>query len=865
MQPAAQILDRPTFAPPQPDTGPDVAFEDRLKKEVGGYYDLTKTSRSRRYYIQLIADCFARGLHWISYDKRSAVITEWSQEDMDACRYVPVPLLQDAVTDIAAQYATSNGKPVASSPAKDTKTKAVLRAVQDYAEFLDYDFFQADPDQRQTEAMLIPLRGVYNYLEYDFSQGEEYELPQYEPQQQLMCVDCGYPVPEETPEGTEHQEMATALSGQPEAPPPAMCLECGSTNVEPRTVGIVNKGNVKARQGKVVRHVVDSFQVEIFDRRRDIEQSPYLFYDDIMFTCEAKKEVPWVKIDGKASLGNWHEGFVGLHYLHQLQTLVANTGKVDQSRPDYTTGYGGAYLQELLCWRRRIFLDTVVYADWVATRDTELPGPEGKRQTVPKGTPWIQVFPDGLVIWQINNGPYCKYENRDKNKVWSGCKYRPATAGLFGPGVSSLVSQNRLYDELTSFQVQATLMNALGINLVDERVTQFANIPGQYYQVPVDARAFGESLQSLVEHIDTGGPSSGGEMLRQSVRDNFADLSQARDTNNGAVTERGMKTATGVRYRESVADTKIAPPLELYANHRCKVVAQAIELERENNIKPRLYTKFNTTIMQWFEPMEIPEGLKVAPAIDSWQPKTMETKRGDFAGGVGLGIGTGSLAPDIEEQGRRIFGLDAGYDDYEEWAVIGEKRVDRMIEVLPLVMQELQQMQMAGGLGQPPEGFEGEEEQEQPGQPQQMAEQGPDAEVEPELDLAGAAVARVIDLAQAAPFPMDAHPHFVRYYVTEHYVTDKWDAYPPILQQAILMVWMGHNAEVQMQMAEQAALEAGPQENEDETAAREEDGKKKDHSRAVDLQNRKHRQAKELEGVKAKNRPKSAAKAKARR
>ena len=315
--------------PPRPD--PDTeGLEAKLTKLVQRYDRMTKTSRRRRHYIWTMLDLFAKGLHFIHYDANKVSFEEWDAETVAKCMYTPVPLVEQAVETIAAQYLTSKPHIVPSAPAEDRKTKAVVRDLQTVADALFSKFYVADPEERQREAKLMPVRNiVWNFLEYDKTKGTEYEIPQLAPSPQFFCADCGSPV-------------------DPQQTQMPVCPKCQSQNIE-TVMGAVNQGNVKARQGEIVRHTPDPFQVEVYDRRgKQPEGSPYLIYDEILFKTEAKALYPYVNITGRANLGNWSDGYCGLHYMWQIETLVTNTGRLDQSRPDYTMGYGGSYLDESL-------------------------------------------------------------------------------------------------------------------------------------------------------------------------------------------------------------------------------------------------------------------------------------------------------------------------------------------------------------------------------------------------------------------------------------------------------------------------------------------------------------------------------------
>src|SRR6185369_5059549 len=286
--------------------------------------------------------------------------------------------------------------------------------------------------------------------------------------------------------------------------------QCGSANIQQMTLGVQNAGMINARQGAVVRHVVDSFQVEIDDRRRGIEASKHLIYDEILYKSEAKKYYPWLKeIKGCATLGTYGQGYLGLHYLSQLQTLIANTGRLDQAQQDsdpryqsVSASYYGSTLDDMMCWRRRAWLDVETYADERLDKPTQFPG---TNKIWPAGTWTRDVFPEGRVIHIINGDLVVQLENQNKNDVWSRCSYRVPSAGLHGVGINSLVALVRGNDEAHSIGMQALLMAALGIVLIDERVQNFQNVPGRAVTIPIDANPLGKPASSFGTRLDMGG------------------------------------------------------------------------------------------------------------------------------------------------------------------------------------------------------------------------------------------------------------------------------------------------------------------------------------------------------------------------
>lgn len=771
-----------------PGIPPDVreqVFEARLLREVQTRWDLTKTSRPRRYYLHLVAALFAKAIHYVSWNHRTGMVEEWSQEKIAKCMYTPVPLLEYAVETIAAQYTNSNPRIVPMPADKnDPKTKAVVRVLTDFADYLDFEFYRADPYQRQTEAKMIPLRGAYNFLEWDKKGGAKLQLPQYEGEQGLLCTDCGYEVPQ--------GEQA--------------CPHCGSTNIQPAMTGMTNAGPADTYAGCVRRHLVDPFQVEIYDRNRGIEESPYLIYDDIEFKTRILRRYPWLKaITGNAPLGNSNEGFLGIHYLLQLQTAVSNTGRLDQSQPDYlgmgafTSSYAGSFLNESLCWRRRAWLDPEEYADWTTgDRPTQFPG---DNRVIPPNTPVAPMFPDGLLLHIINGNQVVKLENQSKNAVWVYIAYRPSAEGLVGAGVNPLVSLNRGYDEANSFEMQALLMAALGIVIADERVKNIRNIPGSVATIPISARLPNESIMSLVGRLDMGGAQaiSAAEPLKQGYRANFADLSMTASPNASNLDREGMGTATGVRYQSGAVNTLTGPPMELYSGAKAQVIEKAIALTRVHGIRPFMFGKYGETATRWLDPIVIPEKLRFGAAEDSWRPRTIETEREEVGAAIQLGIGLAEFTnPAVEDKAMRVFGLDSDTDDYEDWVVRGEKRLDALKAALPLAMQEAQQM-AAQLASLPPE---------EQAQWQEAQEQG----LIPTPEQAVAK--RLIELAGVTPRPldMDGHIHYVRFW-KEIYNTDEFDSFPPPLQDAIEELYIMSQDGIGQAMAvatDQATTAQGP-------------------------------------------------------
>lgn len=877
-----------TDIPPKQREDESDGFEAKVLKTVREYYDLGKESRARRYYLWMVADLFAKGIPYFDYDPFKGTVEEWSAEKISKCMYAHTPLLQYAVEVIASQYTTSNGRPIPMPvDSSDPKVKAVVRSLQEFADHLDWEFYRSDPHQRQTEAKLIPLRGVYNFLEYDKKAGRKLQVPQYEGQSQGVCVDCGYEVDNGDTLYASGREASTNLTGNigqgiqrndemaqgRTGTGGTACPHCGSPNIQQMTLGLSNQGMLNGRTGALKRHIIDSFQVDILDRGRGIPDSKHLICDEIMFKTEAKQCYRWLKdITGAATLGSYESGFLGLHYLSQLQILIGNTGKLDQYNPSYadqlgpgmmTASYYGSFLNKLLCWRRRAWLDYEVYADWDIEKPITLPGTS---QQIPAGGKWGEVFPDGMCLHILNGDTIVKFENQNKNKVWSYVGYRVPSAGLHGTGVHSLVPLNRGYDEANSFGMQALLMAALGIIIADERVPRAENIPGRTIRIPQDARMPNEPIASLVARLDMGGGAAiqAAEPIKESFRGAIGDQTMAQNPYGYGNRPQGVggETATAARYNAGATGTLVSPPMELYAAHRAKVVEQGIDLLRANAVHPIAFGKFGETVAKWFDPMRIPEDIKFGVAEDSWRPRTLETEREDVVGAISLGVGSGTIQNQaLEEKALQVFGLDDDIDDTQDWEVLAEKRLDALKEAVEMVGPPDEEMVVG------------------------IAEQAVMTGANPEEMLMDAQAMQLIQAAGAMPLPIDRPDIFKRFY-EDAYLDEEVDKYPPVYKRAIITLWTLHQdagaitaaqdtrrmvetqrpaqepqqeQSMQQQAMQERMNQAGQVEQqnaaqEQEMAGRvlDEGSKEADHARAIEMQDRKFEQQKKLEQVKAK-------------
>lgn len=891
-QPAQQF--EAVKTPPKPTTPVD-SLEGQLNKLLDKFWSIGRPARARRQFIQAQAELFSKGIHFFSYKASTGQYREWDKEDQDM--YCPVPLVQFAVESIAAEYGKVKPKVIPHTEYENEKVKAVAAELENVADSLFSKFYLSNPELRQRESKFAPLRDmVYVFLEHDKSKGQKYQIPDYQGQEKQVCLDCGgqdgvsngvsvggnpgvfgghrQVQAGQTGTGTGEFNTAPQISqtGAVDSPVDAgmgmgtvqpmdgLCPACGSANVQ-FVMQAVNAGMIEARQGEVVRHVVDPFLVDEFSRGFGIEDTPYLRYDEALFVTEAEELYPYVTIKGQANLGSTETGFNGLHTLRQLETLVSNTGKLDQGKPDYILGLGSIYLEEFRCKRSRVWLRPHTYrkvAIPASSPGYELPGTD---DVIPGGAKLIDMFPDGLCVHLIND-QIVKLERSCMDKCWSSYRYSVPTSGRYGAGVAALVSLNKAYDELNSIETQWSLMASLGITLVDERIKNFKNKPGTKYPVADRGLMGDEPLANFIAHVSTPGPGPEVAGLRQSYRELISDLSRTQNPDVSGLTPDGMRTATGVRYRNSVMNTMSAPMLELFAANTAKVITQAIQMERENGQRPRFYSDFGKTTGTWLDPLDIPEDICFIVEEDSHQPRTMQDHRDDAMAFVGAGGGQGTLAPEIEENLARVFRQPRGENDYDQWAIKAQKRLDALKQVAETMgdVPPAAEDEMAP----PDEVMEGEQSQMLPPSPVDM----------------------LISYAQATPQPLDNNAMFGRFWV-ETYLSDEFDDFPPLLQSAIVQLYQMHevadaqkmgrtqtlqtlaaapSAQIQQGIAQSGQPDQAEGENakaqnqavlkDQETDAKREDAKES-RKHDVKMETLKHKHQLAIEKVKAKSKPKA--------
>lgn len=740
-------------------------IEAKLTQLVDKLDRLTKHSRRERYRIWVQVELFSKAVHYFSYDTKygSTEIEVWDDEDQDL--YSTVPLTHFVVEMLSAEYAKSKPRVVPHNENEARKQQLMQEDLLYLAECLQHEYWIDNPEMRQLESKLVITRGaVFCQLEWDKSKGKKVQQPNIQMQ------------------GDDARSI----------------------------------GQQEMRTGKPLRHIRDPFQVEIF--ADTIEESPALDFQEIAFRAKIKKLYPHINIEDYQPESGREEGFSGIYFKKELERIVGNMGQLDASKGGYgSLSRTSRFFDELTCLHRQVWLDRWIYEDLevMNANGTKLPGEE---TVLPQGTKLGDVYDEGIRLCMVN-GKVVKLYNEAKNDVWDGYRYTVPSEGYYGAGVTPIISLNKSYDELASLDLQSALMSSLGILLVDARIDKFDNTPGGN-PIIVEDRRNGEELSSMVHHVATPGAGAETKMLKQEYKENLIDISGVRSPNTSGMSGEGMKTATGVNYQQATANGISAPKLELFASHCARIIEKAVKMMKKYGVQPLYFSNFKDSRGKWFDPLDIPDDLTFRVEEDSHQPRTTEDVKNDTFAGLQVGWGSGTLAPEANEQIAKVLRLPEGANDYTDWATKAEKRLDAMKEVDAMLEQagalEMITQQIAVVM------------EAQTQMPPQVDEMGQPVPPQPPPDPNTILAQQIIEAAKAAPQPMDNNPMFVRFWM-ELYVTDEFDEMSEPMKAAITQLWQAHQDAEAMKAAEdmkrQLAAQAPAMEAEQAQAAQAEEAK----------------------------------------
>lgn len=182
-------------------------------------------------------------------------------------------------------------------------------------------------------------------------------------------------------------------------------------------------------------------------------------------------------------------------------------------------------------------------------------------------------------------------------------------------------------------------------------------------------------------------------------------------------------------------------------------------------MRPRWFSKFGQTRGKWLDPLNIPGDLRCRVEPDSAYPRTNEDVRRDTANAMGLGWGTGQNQPHVDEHISTVFNLPKGPNDYDDWKVKAEKRLD----ALKFGYEALTEFGIAGETAV-----------------QFMIEQ-------------------MTQICRPNP-KLDSHQAFIRFW-TEYYLSDEYDELPQEVQTAIDLLVTEHEFAMYEEMQEKMLAE----------------------------------------------------------
>lgn len=489
----------------------------------------------------------------------------------------------------------------------------------------------------------------------------------------------------------------------------------------------------QGRTGGIESNGIDWYSVEIWDRAVSPEDSPYLHYQRIVHKQDAKYRLGLDSIKGSGE----SKGIDGLMFKRQLELAVGNTGEADaQSATLFGSPYrvGSGITDDLTCRESHHYFEVVNYFDYRLIQDEKIPGLD---QIVPRGTLLKDVFPDDLEVTMIN-GEHVKYENKKKNATWGGYNFILPATGWRGVGIENMLAQQDWYNEAVS-QITASMAYAsAGLNVYDANRVQgpFKVRPGE--MVPMADILPGESLEQLFKHYDIGGVDVNLLKFPDFIKESMQFTSLARNSQVNGSPGEGLNTAHGVANMQSNADMFSSTKTELRAWNLARRMEQALQLFHDHHVYPRYFSRLGETEGRMLQALDIPEDIHVRVEPDSHMPITIRDRQQDAAAAVDLGVGTGTLKPEIENYLEDIFNLPTEINAADDWEIIGQDRIDTMVATLELAQGVAQQHQLGQQASQfivdecvrsvlpPPETVPNDPQAVAMGEPAQIEQQLPD-------------------------------------------------------------------------------------------------------------------------------------------
>jgi hypothetical protein len=839
----------PALNPSLPGTKPESqkrSFEDFARGLSTDFGEATYYTMQAFYQAWAKNELYHRGEQLITFDEFTGMWDEWTEEQKDLFHVVNYIL--PYVEMNAVEYSKSDPKFVTYTTSGDERRlTAAVEQAQYIVDCLKETLWNVEEKQR--EGHIVQFRGqVYTRTYRDMFAKRKCRKPRYEMvdkklgQDLLECTGCGWhgntgntgmtggALGGALPSGADANAQASggdqsAIPPDASAPPVKQssvptgppCPQCGAaqTILHPAPVAksMTQTGVDLVDTWDVRSPFIDPFEVRTWDRALTPEDSPFLEWERVELTAKVKAQFKHAKIGADSSGGsNRIGGMDGLTFKRMLELSAGNDTTANKETRHSVIGQGfgrsnASVTDKLTCRRKSAYYEWYVYQDVVLEEDYTIPH-TGK--VIVADVPLGKQFPDGLLI-EYANGEILDVLNFEKNSEWSGYKYIVTGAGAQGLGIQNGISMQDWANEMNSYQLTAIAGQANGITVVNGGLLKEGDIDmSPPAIVVVEDLMPGETLQSALVHHETKGPGVEAVGMQNMMKADMQFTLGARASSVTGLPGPEMDTATGVTYQEATSDAFAGMRLELAAWNKARRLEQAVAICQKFETYPVYRTKWGETKGKWLAGFSIPGDIKVRVEPDSHQPRTQETRKRDFMAARNAGYGDPNTPPPLQREIAKLFNQQNYADQYEDWAMIGEKRLDLIRDTL--------EMCKAQGIA--------------PEETMMVIFGGPAVPVSPDATPEELAMVPMLPgIKKILPDVFDNHAALVEFYINEFWLSDEGQKIDEIFDTVLhQLVSLHENAIVQKAQQEvvkqktvEAPIESAQQEQQDKDAAREDE------------------------------------------
>lgn len=675
-----------------------------------------------------------------------------------------------------------------------------------------------------TESYLLILRGIVWYWTSPTLAGPEVERPTFveiegPTERGWYCLSCGMEEANESLPPTQGEGADPALAA------PEACTRCGNPAI--RKFGndaapIYTMGEPeKAPSVSIKTEIIDDMQMGWYIPAGTPDRSPVIWRDQMVLTEELIEIFPWLATslggssartqttdlnlrfldDAQRSAGNWHSDpfFVGSNALQ--------AGATDLLRRRVTRYWAYPY----------------VYRNWTNDSGMEIVFADGK--VIPPGGRFSDYFPKGMCIWFVDDH-VVHMESCDRRERLDFLMHKINPSGGLPRGSETLVALQDKLNALNIFQMVHLATESSGTLVINPKVITSATArknlmrPGRF--ATADGWTPGIDLtRQAAFRVPSGSPSNESFIIPERAVGSMQGHSQVYATSPNA-DKAPINTATGVNEMAAQIAQMTEPRLRARAQTRADIATRRLNMARRYCADPVFCVTPGThEAGRYVQPSRIEGDLYVVFDPDSHIVRTGEQKRADvvaFANVVAVFLKGGM--PDMVRVAMKVFGIDELSDDgIDEWEALAFQRMARIKDIATEIEPMLEQaMQMVAG--------------------EMVLDPMSGAMLPAEQFVLQQNLQTVLELAKALPDPRDRHEVFIDVY-TRYWITPEGQEDSDLVQQANLAVIQAHKAEIEMQMAEEAAKMAAQEEMVNGPAAeREQDAADADHEREEESKER---------------------------